>query len=65
MKKEYKDLELEIVNFAAEDVITTSVLPPCKNLGCSTILQPCPHEAPCPFGCECDGGYACNYSPAM
>ena len=49
MKKEYKDLELEIVRFDAEDVITASGDPGCPKLICTAVLTPCPHGI-----CECD-----------
>ena len=49
MKKEYKDLELEIVRFDAEDVITASG-------GCRA------HEEPCEYGvlCGCDEPVSCR-----
>ena len=42
MKKEYKDLELETVNFGAEDVITASgeEPPPCSP-NCMCITHSC------------------------
>ena len=43
MKKEYKDLELEVVDFTAEDVITASAP------ACDPDKVPCPHAI-----CECD-----------
>ena len=53
MKKQYKDLELEVVDFAAEDVITASGDPGCPKLICTAVLTPCPH------GCKCDGPFEC------
>ncbi len=52
MKKEYKDLELEVVDFEAEDVITASGLP------CEIVIAPCkPLE--CTRLCECFGPMDC------
>ena len=61
MKKEYKDLEVEVVDFAADDVITASggcdcdcptvkVIIPCNPMECLGVLTPCPHESPCIVG---------------
>ncbi len=55
MKKEYKDLEVEVVDFEAEDVITASG-PACDpdKAPCPEVLVPiCPmKEAPCKIiGC--------------
>ncbi len=58
MKKEYKDLELEVVNFTAEDVITASGAPcDCDCPTVKVIVPICPTKVmPCPHGmCECDG----------
>ena len=57
MKKEYKDLEVEVVDFAAEDVITASGgcdcdCPTVKVIVpiCPTKVMPCPYESPCIVG---------------
>lgn len=53
MKKQYKDLELEVVDFAAEDVITASGGCECD---CPTVkvVAPCPHAI-----CKCNGPVEC------
>ena len=61
MKKEYKDLELEVVDFKDGDVITASGNPACKLLDCTAILTPCPFEVIC----ECNKALECAYSPSM
>ena len=38
MKKEYSELEIEIIRFQSEDVITTS----CPSQSCSTETEPMP-----------------------
>ena len=53
MKKQYKDLELEVVDFAAEDVITASG-------GCECDCPTVKVLTPCPFGCKCDGPVECK-----
>ena len=53
MKKEYKDLELEVVDFTAEDVITASA-PGCEK-DCA------PDKVPCDPMCKCTGEYECKY----
>ena len=57
MKKEYKDLEVEVVDFAADDVITASGgcdcdCPTVKVIIpiCPTKAMPCPYETPCIVG---------------
>ncbi len=44
MKKEYKDLEVEVVDFEAEDVITASG-------GCDVDAAPCLCNRDCPGNC--------------
>ena len=68
MKKEYKNLELEVVTF--DDIITASGgcdKDACRLLNCPSVLQPCPDAAPCPIEviCECNKALECAYSPAM
>ena len=56
MKKQYKDLEVEVVDFTAEDVITASG-------GCECDCPTVKVVATCAFGCKCDGPVAickCN-----
>ena len=48
MKKEYKDLEVEVVDFTAEDVITASAP------ACDPDKVPCPHAI-----CKCNGPVEC------
>ncbi len=47
MKKEYKELETELVHFDYGTEVNT-----CE-------LVECFHEAPCPFGCRIDGTPIC------
>lgn len=52
MKKEYKDLEVEVVDFEAEDVITASG-------GCDCDCPTVKVIAPCLcFGADCPGNCA-------
>ena len=53
MKKEYKDLELEVVDFTADDVITASG-------GCDCDCPTVKVIAPCAFECFCDGNIECK-----
>ena len=54
MKKEYKDLEYEIVRFDEEDVITAS-----QDFGCEKddAYDICDCDGAYDDGCECFSGY--------
>ncbi len=57
MKKTYKELELEVVNFESGDVITASG--GCEIVDCEAVLTPCPYGEYCgcnePVSCVCVG----------
>ena len=54
MKKEYKALELELVNFDAEDVITASGGCDPDKVPCNIVLVPCD-----PMSCMCLNANQC------